>query len=426
MLVQFKFNNFKCFKDEALLNLVASNYFKEESNNIVSTPFYSVVKTAAIYGANASGKTKLFLAFDFMRSVVLHSANNVNNNIWQNKYDTFRLSTESREASSSFEVVFIIDNVQYRYGFELDKNEIYTEWLFRKKSKEIKVFYRDDEGLEYNSLYINKKIAETLKDAQMVRTNALFLSALSVWNDATASLISNWFYESNILSTSIDNFMGFSLEKLNSSMKSNILALMQEADIGIEDLTANEVSIDNVPDEVKKLLPKEAIIGKIYNGVKTRHKIYDENYLPVGYEEFAMETDESYGTVKFFALSAPIIDTLEKGKRLFVDEIDHGLHFDLLVALISIFNSPKTNPHNAQLIINTHNIGLLDAGVFRRDQIYITSKNAYGEASLKPITDFGKLRLRKNSKIGDLYKEGKLGGVPYLGEFGLSLGAKKS
>ena len=142
MLVQFKFNNFKCFKDEALLNLVASNYFKEESNNIVSTPFYSVVKTAAIYGANASGKTKLFLAFDFMRSVVLHSANNVNNNIWQNKYDTFRLSTESREASSSFEVVFIIDNVQYRYGFELDKNEIYTEWLFRKKSKEIKVFYQ--------------------------------------------------------------------------------------------------------------------------------------------------------------------------------------------------------------------------------------------------------------------------------------------
>lgn len=424
MLVQFKFNNFKCFKDETLLNLVASNYFKEESDNLISTPFYSVVKTLAVYGANASGKTKLFLAFDFMRDVILHSANNVNSNIWQQKYDPFRLNIQSREASSSFETVFIIDGIQYRYGFELDKTQIHTEWLFRKKTKEINVFYRDEEGIEYNSVYVNKKIAETLKDAKMVRDNALFLSALSVWNDTTASLISNWFYESNILSTSIDNYMGFSLNRLDSPMKSNILSLMQEADIGIEDIRANEVPIENVPDEVKRLLPKEAIFGKIYNGVKTLHKVYDENHLPVGREEFTLEVDESYGTVKFFALSAPIIDTLQKGKRLFVDEIDHGLHFDLLVALIRLFNSPKTNPYNAQLIINTHNVGLLDEGIFRRDQIYITSKNSYGEAILKSITDFSKLKLRKDSKIGDLYREGKLGGVPYLAEFGLSLESK--
>ena len=159
MLVQFKFNNFKCFKDETLLNLVASNYFKEESDNLISTPFYSVVKTVAVYGANASGKTKLFLAFDFMRDVILHSANNVNSNIWQQKYDPFRLNIQSREASSSFETVFIIDGIQYRYGFELDKTQIHTEWLFRKKTKEINVFYRDEEGIEYNSVYVNKKIA---------------------------------------------------------------------------------------------------------------------------------------------------------------------------------------------------------------------------------------------------------------------------
>lgn len=419
MLAQFKFNNFKCFREETVLNLVASNYFKDALNNITSKGFYSVVNSAVVYGANASGKTKLFQAFNFMRTVVLHSANNKNNGVWQDLYDTFKLNTASTNATSSFEVVFLIDEIQYRYGFELNKESIVAEWLFRKKVKEVCIIYRDDSELTYNSKYFNSKIAENLKSANMVRADALFLSALSVWNDSLASDITRWFSNANIISTSLNNFMGYSLSKLNTPMKDRILSMLKGSDMGIEDIEPNEVSVDSIPDEIKRMLPKEALNGKFYNGIKTIHKVYDENRLPAGTTAFTLETDESYGTNKILALSAPIIDTLEGGKILWVDEIDNGLHYQLLVALIKLFHSPKTNPHNAQLIINTHNVGLLnEEELFRRDQIYVTSKNRYGESSIKAITDYsGKEMIRKSAKIGNLYLDGRLGGTPNLNDF---------
>lgn len=425
MLVQFKFNNFKCFREETVLNLVASNYFKETPANITSKEFYSVVNSAVVYGANASGKTKLFQAFNFMRTVILHSANNKDNGVWQDMYDTFKLNTTSANASSSFEVVFLINNIQYRYGFELNKEKIIAEWLFRKKIKEICIIYRDDSELTYNSKYFNSKIAESLKNANMIRSDALFVSALSVWNDPLASDITKWFYNANILSTSINNFMGYSLSKLDTPMKDRILSMLKGADIGIEDIEPNEISVDNIPDEIKRMLPKEALGGKFYNGIKTIHKVYDKNQLPAGTIALTLENDESYGTAKIFALSAPIIDTLEGGKILWIDEIDNGLHYQLLVALIKLFHSPKTNPHNAQLIINTHNVGLLnEEELFRRDQIYITSKNRYGESSIKPITDYsGVDKIRKSSKIGNMYLAGRLGGTPNLNDFEDSISA---
>lgn len=425
MLVQFKFNNFKCFKDEAILNLVASNYFKDGPTNIYPAEFYSVVNTLAVYGANASGKTKLFQAFNLMREIVLHSANNKNNRVWQDDYDPFRLNVDTIGKSSSFEVVFLIDGIQYRYGFEIDKKTIIAEWLFRKKTKEVKVLYRDEDGIEYNKTYINHKVADNLNDAGMIREDALFLSILSLWNDSFSSMITKWFYNANVLSASINNYLGYSLRQLDSPMKKQMLSMLNGADLSIEDMSPTEVDFESIPDEIKKMMPKEAFEGKIYNGVKTIHKVYDSNGLVVGTTELTMENDESYGTTKLFALSAPIIDTLKNGKILWVDEIDHGLHYDLLVAIIRLFHSPETNPHNAQLIINTHNSGLLDApNLFRRDQIYIASKNRYGESSLKPITNYSST-LRKSSKLGHLYREGKLGGVPYLGEFDSSVISKE-
>lgn len=425
MLVQFKFNNYKCFKDEVTLNLVASNYFKDEPTNIYPTEYYSVVNSLAVYGANASGKTKLFQAFNFMREMVLHSANNKNNRVWQDDYDPFRLNVNSIGKSSSFEVVFLIDNIQYRYGFEVNKEIVITEWLFRKKGKEVKVMYRDDDGVEYNKVYINRKVIDNLIDAGMIRNDALLLSILSLWNDSLSSSITRWFYNANVLSASINNYMGYSLRQLDGPMKKQMLSMLNGADICIDDMNPSEVDFESIPDEIKKMMPKEAFEGKIYNGVKTIHKVYDSNGLIVGTTELTMENDESYGTTKLFALSAPIIDTLSNGKILWVDEIDHGLHYDLLVAIIRLFHSPETNPHNAQLIINTHNSGLLDApNLFRRDQIYIASKNRYGESSLKPITNYSST-LRKSSKLGHLYREGKLGGVPYLGEFDSSVISKE-
>lgn len=132
MLVQFRFDNFKCFKEETIFNVVASNYYRDKMENLINIPQYDLLRTAAIYGANASGKTKLFQAFNFMREVVLTSADTQSNN-WQRNYAPFLLDTYSMDKTSSFEVVFIMNSIQYRYGFELNNKRIIAEWLFQRE-----------------------------------------------------------------------------------------------------------------------------------------------------------------------------------------------------------------------------------------------------------------------------------------------------
>lgn len=420
MLVQFRFNNYKCFKDETVFNVVASNYYREKMENLIQVPQYALLRTAAVYGANASGKTKLFQAFNFMREVVLTSADTQSNN-WQKSYAPFLLDTYSADQPSVFEVVFLMDDIQYRYGFELNGERIIAEWLFRKRSKEIKVLEFDGSpSVYYNEKYINRKIINNLEDAKMFRANSLIISSLSLWNDALSLNILNWFRRNNIISASLNTMAPRILTALElPKMKAKMIEFLRSADLGIFDVTPNEISIEDLPDEIKRMLPEDAINGPIVSGISISHKRYDKQHLPAGYVKLSLEKDESYGTYRFLSLAGPIINALETGSVLWIDEIDNGLHYDLVRALVSLFQDEKINVHNAQLIINTHNISLIDdADLFRRDQIFIVKKNRYGEANLIPVSDFS---LRESAKVGKLYREGRFGGVPYLEKLGINI-----
>lgn len=420
MLVQFRFNNYKCFKDETVFNVVASNYYREKMENLIQVPQYALLRAAAVYGANASGKTKLFQAFNFMREVVLTSADTQSNN-WQKSYAPFLLDTYSADQPSVFEVVFLMDDIQYRYGFELNGERIIAEWLFRKRSKEIKVLEFDGgPSVYYNEKYINRKIINNLEDAKMFRANSLIISSLSLWNDALSLNILNWFRRNNIISASLNTMAPRILTALElPKMKAKMIEFLRSADLGIFDVTPNEISIEDLPDEIKRMLPEDAINGPIVSGISISHKRYDKQHLPAGYVKLSLEKDESYGTYRFLSLAGPIINALETGSVLWIDEIDNGLHYDLVRALVSLFQDEKINVHNAQLIINTHNISLIDdADLFRRDQIFIVKKNRYGEANLIPVSDFS---LRESAKVGKLYREGRFGGVPYLEKLGINI-----
>ena len=420
MLVQFRFNNYKCFKDETVFNVVASNYYREKMENLIQVPQYALLRTAAVYGANASGKTKLFQAFNFMREVVLTSADTQSNN-WQKSYAPFLLDTYSADQPSVFEVVFLMDDIQYRDGFELNGERIIAEWLFRKRSKEIKVLEFDGgPSVYYNEKYINRKIINNLEDAKMFRANSLIISSLSLWNDALSLNILNWFRRNNIISASLNTMAPRILTALElPKMKAKMIEFLRSADLGIFDVTPNEISIEDLPDEIKRMLPEDAINGPIVSGISISHKRYDKQHLPAGYVKLSLEKDESYGTYRFLSLAGPIINALETGSVLWIDEIDNGLHYDLVRALVSLFQDEKINVHNAQLIINTHNISLIDdADLFRRDQIFIVKKNRYGEANLIPVSDFS---LRESAKVGKLYREGRFGGVPYLEKLGINI-----
>jgi AAA15 family ATPase/GTPase len=151
--------------------------------------------------------------------------------------------------------------------------------------------------------------------------------------------------------------------------------------------------------------------------VITLHKKYDENKKHIDDTEFSLNDDESSGTRKFFALTGPILDTLEKGYTLLVDELDSTLHPNLMCKLVSLFNSKKSNPNQAQLIFNTHNTHLLDPSSFRKDQIWFTEKDKYGEATLYSLADFKSDVVRKNEAYEDNYIRGKYGAIPFLGFF---------
>lgn len=415
MLIQFNFNNFRCFKAETSLSLLASEEIEHSSAAVKTCENYSVLKSVVVYGANASGKTKLFDAFSFMDSMVCSLARNKFD--WHSKYVPFALDENRKDSSSCFEVVFIQNGIQYRYGFEINESVILAEWLFRQgKNNEISIFYRDDEGVQdYHGTYIKAQIVNTIISANMLRKDALFLTVLPVWNNSLAENIIEWFFSANVLSaTSVHGMAGFSIGSLKTPMKEKVVTMLKSADINIEDLSLREANIDELPEEIRKML-KVQENKTIIDGVNTKHRSFDSDGLSHSTKSFSLETDESYGTYRLFALSAPIIDTLENGKVLFIDEIDNGLHSDLLRAIVELFQNEETNKHNAQLILNTHDIGLLDdKDLYLHDQIYICQKNRFGESTLTPLLAY---QLETDKTIGQMYREGRFGGVPYLVKF---------
>lgn len=385
MLVQFQFENFKCFKDETKLSLVASRQIKGNEDNLVTIGKHNLLKTAVIYGPNASGKTKLLNAFQFMRLMVERSSNNAIDRSFC--IDTFRLNTESQESPSSFETVFILDQIQYRYGFELSKKKILAEWLYKKEEKEIELFYREGKDIDYDISELKR--IKSLVEEDMIREDSLLLTVLAQFNDELSQKIVKWFHHVNVLSAAKGGIENYTLEKLSTSMKQKIVRLMKNADFSINDFVRHPIN---------------------NNEIQTLHTVYDENKMRVDETPFQLE-DESNGTIHFLSLTAPILDTLERGKILFIDELDSGLHHDLIVALLKLFHSKETNPHNAQLIFNTQNTNLLSGDLFRKDQIYFVSKNRYGEASLFSAADF---MLKPGVNIQKKYLEGRFGAVPYL------------
>ena len=418
MFVQFKFNNYRSFKGETTLSMVAAPTIQHEDNSIMHVDTdLDLLKIVAVYGANASGKTKLFQAYRFMGKMVCDLATNNKSN-WQEEYVPYLLDKDSYKATSSFEASFLMDGIIYRYGYTIDAHKVVEEWLYRQKGeKNTEIFYRDVTGTHYNKTYVRPEVIEPLKKQKMLRDDTLLLAVLAIWNHVLARKVVSCFFNTNVLSSTAGTGMtGFSIKSLASPMKNNIIRFMKSADINIEDMSLREMDVESLPEEVKMYISKDnKRANKYIDGVNTLHKVYDENGISDAFVRFSLENDESYGTYRLFALSAPIIDTLRYGRILFVDEIDNGLHPDILKAIVTLFNTSEINHNNAQLIINTHNIDLLDdMHLFKQDQVYVTEKDRFGEARLEPMLKYA---LNSEVSLGQLYREGRLGGVPYLARF---------
>jgi AAA15 family ATPase/GTPase len=422
MLIQFSVKNYKTFADEVKLSMVASKDDTLQEKNVFSSGFgYDLLKSAVVYGANASGKSKLIEAMRFMKSFVENSSNYQSNKPINTA--PFKLSTVKEKEPSLFEVIFIYENEMYRYGFEVTTEKIISEWLFVRqkngKPKETELFYREEQKFDYNKTKFKVK---DLIDKDRVKENTLLLSRADMDNEKTAKKVFHWLVsELNVLFASKEeDFLGYTVSKLqeDNSNKQNIIRFLNSADLGIEDLLPIFEDPEKLPKGLIEMLEKKSDGKpiKVFSDVNTSRKKFNEYLEHVGHSTFSMDDDESQGTNKYFALSAPILDTLEKGKTLFVDELDAKLHPNLVCKLVALFNSDITNPKNAQLIFNTHDTNLLSSGLFRRDQIWFTEKNHYGAATLYSLADFK--NIRKDDNYEKNYIAGKYGAIPFLGDFG--------
>lgn len=429
MLIKFTVRNFKTFKDQATLNFVASNYDKEsrEEENVVNIEKYNLrlLKSAVVYGANASGKTKLFQALAFMKDFILSSSKDSQAGE-AIKVDPFRLHTESLQDSSEFELVFLHNNEIYRYGFEANNEKIIAEWLyFKPKTKEIEIFYRDEQSFENIHDKHFKKGAMIAKE-NLVRENALFLSVASQFNDEFAKEVLSFFYDLKIISGLDEKaYGGFTIGEIAEGNKKRIINFIQNADFNIEDISLESIKDENdipsdMPTKLKELISNDIKKGKkIISDISAHHNVYDENYNSSETTSFSMDNDESNGTQKFFYISGPVINALEHGYTLIVDELDSRLHPNLVGKIMALFNSKEFNPKNAQLVFNTHNTNLLSSKLLRRDQVWFTNKDRYGAATLYSLADIK--NVRKVEAFEDNYIQGKYGAIPYLNDLNLSL-----
>ncbi len=427
MLIQFSVANFKTFKEKATLSFIASNYDKDtrENENVVLNERYNlrILKSAVIYGANASGKSKFMDAIKFMRNFSVSSSKETQNGD-EIAVEPFRLSNETENEPSEFEVIFIHKNVYYRYGFEVNKKHVVSEWLYYKpRTKEIEVYYRDFQKFEIHERRFAKGL--TVVKERLVRNNALLLSVAAQFNDSISLNVIQWFKSLGVISgLKEEGYTGYTVGRSEDrTEKTKILELLKAADLEIVNVEVQKLDLNALPKNMPKEL-KEMILEKskdedtqFFSDVLTTRKKYDKNDKSVGTVTFSMDEDESSGTKKFFAFIGPILDVVENGFTLIVDELDSKLHPNLVCKIVSIFNSKELNPNNAQLLFNTHDTNLLSSHLFRRDQIWFTEKGKIGGAKLYSLGDFKSDEVRKGEPFEENYIRGKYGAVPFLGTF---------
>jgi uncharacterized protein len=408
MLIEFSVGNYRSFKEVVTFSMVAAPIVVGDSpingNNLfLATKEIKLLKSAAIYGANASGKSNLVLAISFMKEFAINSV--VGSRITSEiETESYQLNIESEREPSYFEMVFIIGTARYRYGFEVDRHSVKSEWLYQTlRTKESQLFDRENSKIKVFGKFSEGRLLEN-----KTRKNALFLSVAAQFNGDIATDVVDWFNELNIFNNlDDDDYDNLTIEALMEGHRTqDLIDLVTSLDLGIKDIQMIETPIPEVP-------------GVIAYEVKTAHWKYDAEENRVDTEYFELNKNESAGTQKLFNISGLLINILQTGEILIVDELDARLHPLISCAIVKLFNSPITNPRNAQLIFTTHDTNLLSANMFRKDQIWFTEKDRYGATDLYSLVEY---EIPDDAPFEQDYIAGKYGAIPFIGDLNRLLG----
>ncbi len=415
MLIEFSVKNFRSIREKQTLSLVANNKDKQLPGNLIeiNAPGLSntkLLKSSAIYGANASGKSNLFKAAEFIQQFVLTSATKPNPEE-KTGVTPFRLDSHSSDEPSEFEMIFIYKGVRYQYGFALDNKRVHEEWLITYPVGQPQRWFSrvwNSDKKQYDWKIGKKLLGETKSLKTQTKKNSLFLSTAAQFNHKQLCVVYDWFANYIFSLSHIDSNYQFDMTSpllLNREKEfKEIFDLIKNADLGISGINVVRMKSEDVEDIV------DAII-QMAKSVKLEFIHLLENTE----EEIAFDKDdESLGTLKYYFLLGPFLLALKMGYTVFIDEIGAQMHPLLVRQLVQMINDPKINTKGAQLILTTHDTTLLDTSLFRRDQIWFTEKNKAGATTLYPLTDF---KPRSDEALQKGYLAGRYGAIPFLGEF---------
>lgn len=418
MLIEFSVENFMSIKDKLTLSMLAGKD-NENTDNIFCEDKDRFLKSIAIYGANASGKSNIFKA---MTSAIIlirkSSGRQINEKLLE--IVPFKFDRDSKNNPTKFEFIFSTNGIRYIYGFSADINRIYEEYLYQYLSAKPSMIFERKNTNEYKFTQVEEKELNPIKDKNT--DNKLFLATATAWNYERTKDAYMWF------ANSIDTYSDYEalpnqvLEKFDNdedgSLKKFTINLLREAEININDYN---VKTENITQEdmikyitdpiIQSILKNNNNVNGISRTIFTGHEI--ENQEGINTEYFLNVQEESLGTQNLFFLSPILKETFESGKTTVIDEIDKSLHPMLVKYIVELFHNPKVNINNAQLIFNTHDTNLLSLDTFRRDQIYFVEKDYLkGTTDLYSLDEFS---VRKQENIRKGYLQGRYGSIPFLG-----------
>jgi len=425
MLIEFSVENFRSIRELQTLSLIASSGKELQSTNIAQAESgpQPLLRSAVIYGPNAAGKSNFFRAAGFVQEFVLTSA--LRQEGAPIDAAPFAFCRETRAKPSAFSFTIVEGGIRYQYSLALTKERVTMERLVAYPSGHPQVWFErhyDDEDRSYRWHFGPNFKADKAQRALMqktTRSNALFLSTSVQLNDDQLRPLFMWFVHkfAVINLTSAMNWQ-LAVEAMQDKGQRTVLNdLVRAADVGIAELDLREEELPQAPPGVQLqfqlrtgsvLAPSGSGAGIKQLRIVAMHREVDSDSM------VALELgDESEGTQKFLQYAGGWIKALAEGATLFVDELGASLHPSLTQFLVELFHNSKRNPNGAQLVLTTHDTNLLNANIFRRDQIWFTEKDEHAASKLYPLLEFSP---RKDEVLERGYLRGRYGAIPFIGD----------